>query len=332
MAKTKINKASWAGVANAFYVGAMRTTDDRCMNMETENQLWTAMSAQFHTAFTTLDDAYQRSLVSMSTQTIAEKDEERDVWGQVIEQVAKQWARMPDPAMALHGRRVYQVFRDIDFRATEALVAENEKVTNIEQRLRETELAADLTAMGLTAANTKFAQLTSEIVALMAQRNADNATRVQGEVKAARERMDEVYADFVELTNALIVTGAAPELEPLAQVLNAEYKKIDEQIAQSRKLPTVLVKSDIVGNHRYSVPEFAKWADLVASNDKAFAIDASTGLIVSAAAKAKKAGGLTLALGGVAVKPTDAVDVKKEYALVASASSGDSEVTPVRPE
>lgn len=150
MAKTKINKASWAGVANAFYVGAMRTTDDRCMNMETENQLWTAMSAQFHTAFTTLDDAYQRSLVSMSTQTIAEKDEERDVWGQVIEQVAKQWARMPDPAMALHGRRVYQVFRDIDFRATEALVAENEKVTNIEQRLRETELAADLTAMGLS--------------------------------------------------------------------------------------------------------------------------------------------------------------------------------------
>ena len=60
-------------------------------------------------------------MVSFSTQTIAEKDEERDQWGQVIEQVAKQWMRMPDPAMAIHGRRVYQVFQDIGFRASEAL-------------------------------------------------------------------------------------------------------------------------------------------------------------------------------------------------------------------
>ena len=60
--------------------------------------------------------------------------------------------------------------------------------------------------------------------------------------------MDAIYADFVELTNALIVTGAAPELEPLAAVLNADYKKVEEQMAQSKKLPTVLVTSDIVGH------------------------------------------------------------------------------------
>lgn len=58
---------------------------------------------------------------------------------------------------------------------------------------------------------------------------------------------------------------SVPELEQLAAVLNAEYKKIDEQMAQSKKLPTVLVKSDVVGNHRYSVPEYAKWADIVSS-------------------------------------------------------------------
>ena len=69
---------------------------------------------------------------------------------------------------------------------------------------------------------------------------------------------------------------SVPELEQLAAVLNAEYKKIEEQMAQSKKLPTVLVKSDVVGNHRYSVPEYAKWADIVSSNDKAFAIDPST--------------------------------------------------------
>ena len=153
---------------------------------------------------------------------------------------------------------------------------------------------------------------------------------MQGELKAAREAMDAVYADFVELTNAFIVTTGDASLEQLAQVLNAEHKKIEEQMAQSKKLPTVLVKSDIVGNHRYSVPEFAKWADIVAANEKSFAIDPSTDYIVSLAAKAKKVGGLYLALAGTAVRPTDSVDAKKEYELLAI--SGESEVTPVTPE
>ena len=140
-------------------------------------------------------------MVSFATQSIALKDEERDQWGQVIEQMAKQWARMPDPALAIHGRRVYQVFSDIGFRSSEALV-----------------------------------------------------------------------------------------------------------------------------------PELSKWADIVAANDKALAIDTSTDCIVSLGAKAKKVGGLYLSLNGVAVRPTDSVDAKKEYALVQIDGSSSGEVTPVTPE
>ena len=332
MAKTKIYKDTWARTPNAFYVSAMRTTDDRNSGVESANQQWQQATALFHTTFQTLDDAYQRSMVSFSTQTIAEKDEERDVWGQVIEQVAKQWMRMPDPAMAIHGRRVYQVFQDIGFRASEALVAENEKVTNMQQRLSvEAALGLALQTMGLTEANRRFATLTTEISTLMSQRSAEEATRVKGELKAAREAMDEVFADYVELTNALIVTGAAPELESLAAVLNAEYKKIDDQIKQSKSLPTVLVTSEVVGNHRYSVPEFATWQTIVEQNEKAFAVATDgSNRILSLTAKAAKVGGLYLTLKGVAVKPTDAVDAKKEYAL--AYVSPQPEPTPVTPE
>ena len=331
MGKTKINKPGWWNAPNAFYVSAMRTTDNRNAEVETENARWHQEAATFHTTFQALDAAYQRSVMSFSTQSIAGKDEERDVWGAVIEQVAKQWARMPDETMAIHGRRVYQVFQDIGYRASEALVAQNEKVVNIEQRFAEPQLQADLQAMGLTEANRRFSTLTQEIITLMAQRNEENSTRVQGELKAAREAMDAVYADFVELTNAFIVITGDASLEQLAQVLNAEYKKIEEQMAQSKKLPTVLVRSEVVGNHRYSVPEFAKWTDIVAANDKSFAIDPSTDYIVSLGAKAKKVGGLYLALAGTAVRPTDSVDAKKEYELVAI-SGGSSDVTPVTPE
>ena len=331
MGKTKINKDSWARTPNVYYVGAMRGTDERMAEVESENQQWVAVRQEFHTKFRAVDDAYQKSLMSFTTKTVADKDEERDVYGQVLEQVSKQWARIPDETLAIHGRRVYQVFRDIDYRASEALVAQNEKVINMEQRFAEAQLQADLTAMGLTAVNQRFATLTQEIITLMSQRQTESASRVQGELKAAREAMDEVFSRFVELTNALIVIGSAPELEDLAAYLNADYKKIEEQMAQSKKLPTVLVKSDIVGNHRYSVPEFSKWADIVAANEKSFSIDPSTDYIVSLAAKAKKVGGLYLALNGAAVKPTDSVDAKKEYELVAI-DGGSSDVTPVTPE
>ena len=96
-----------------------------------KNQQWVAIRQEFHTRFRSLDDAYQRSLASLQTKTVADKDEERDLYGQVLEQVSKQWSRLPDDALAIHGRRVYQVFRDIDYRSSEALVAQNEKVVNI---------------------------------------------------------------------------------------------------------------------------------------------------------------------------------------------------------
>ena len=330
MGKTKINSPRADRMPNAFYVATMRTTDGRNTNVETESQQWLTMSQTFHQAFQTLDDAYQRSLASLLTKSVGVKDEERDVYGQVLEQVAKQWARLPDPALAIYGQRVYNVFTDIVFRTSEALVAENEKILNIEQRFQEPELQAALTAMGLTPVNQKFNQLTHEIINLMSQRSEEEAERVKGELKAARDAMDVVYADYVELTNALIVTGAAPELESLAAVLNADYKKIEEQQKQSKSLPTVLVDSKVVGNHRYSVPEFATWQTIVEQNEKVFAIDASTNRIVSLAPKASKVGGLYLTLGGVAVKPTDAVDAKKEYTL--AYVKPQPEPTPVEPE
>lgn len=186
MGKTKIEKPRTDRMPNAFCVATMRTTDQRNAEVETENLQWIQARDEFHTAFTTLDEAYQKSLMSLTTKTVAEKDDERDVYGQVLEQVSKQWSRLPDETMAIHGRRVYQVFRDIDFRTSEALVAENEKITNIEQRFGEATLQQDLQAMSLTSVNQRFATLTQEIIQLMNERNEESAARVQGELKAAR--------------------------------------------------------------------------------------------------------------------------------------------------
>ena len=235
MGKTKIEKPRADRMPNAFFVATMRTTDGRSNEVESENQQWVAARTEFHTAFTALDDAYQRSLASMATLDIAGKDDERDVWGQVLEQVAKQWARMPDDTMALHGRRVLQVFRDIDFRTTEALVAENAKIQNMEQRFAEDTLAADLAAMGLTELNTRLKQLSAEIQSLINQRSEEQSTIVVGELKQAREALDAHYRAFITYINAVQEIQPEEQISQAAQFYNQDIKKIEEQIAQSRR-------------------------------------------------------------------------------------------------
>lgn len=58
MGKTKIEKPRTDRMPNAFCVATMRTTDGRNAEVETANQQWIAARSAFHTAFTTLDDAY----------------------------------------------------------------------------------------------------------------------------------------------------------------------------------------------------------------------------------------------------------------------------------
>ena len=104
MAKTKIYKSGWWNAPNAFFVAAMRTTDQRNAEVETANQQWIAARQAFHTAFTTLDDAYQKSLMSFSSKTIAEKDDERDIYGQVLEQVSQESPKLSQKNPPYHER------------------------------------------------------------------------------------------------------------------------------------------------------------------------------------------------------------------------------------
>ncbi len=86
----------------------------------------------------------------------------------MIQKVAEAWAaKIEDEALAVHGRRVAQVFRDYGFRTSEALVAENAKIHNMEQKLAERDLVSDLQMMGLTELNRRLLSRTEQIEQLM---------------------------------------------------------------------------------------------------------------------------------------------------------------------
>ena len=334
MIMAKINETSLVRFALAYFYAAIRAFRARMAEVETTLQRFHTLLGELNTLWTAFDEAYKRSTKSQLTEEIARLDTERDHCAAVIKEVAKLWAnhfKDVDETLAVKGRRVLQPFVDFDFSTHESMVAENSKIENIEQVLSTAQLQADLQAMGLTAINQMLATKTAQLVQLIDQRSQEMSGIEKGELRAAREALYAKYLELTEYINAVQVIQPEEALGQAAQYYNADLKKIEEQTAQGGSQPSVLVKSAVVGNHRYTVPEFSKWEDIVAANDKAFAVDAATDRIVSLSAKAKKVGGLFLALNGVAVKPSDAVDAKKEYDLV-EISGGSSDVTPVTPE
>ena len=154
----------------------------------------------------------------------------------MIQKVAEAWAaKIEDESLAVHGVRVSQVFRDYGFRTSEALVAENAKIHNMEQKLAERDLVSDLQMMGLTELNRRLLSRTEQIEQLMGKRNEEKSDVVVGELKAAREKLDGHYRAFVTYLNAVQELQPEESLSKAAQYYNADLAKIDLQYQQSRK-------------------------------------------------------------------------------------------------
>ena len=90
------------------------------------------MRLQFHQSVLRYDVAYKQSTKSFLTETIGAKDTARDKVTKVIEWVARYRMELPDEEDAVRGRRIYQPFKDFDYRRDEAMMAQNGKWTNID--------------------------------------------------------------------------------------------------------------------------------------------------------------------------------------------------------
>ncbi len=146
----------------------------------------------------------------------------------------------------------------------------------------------------------------------------------------ARQETDAAWLDFQIVQNALAITDSTPH-RFTSFILNLN-KQIDRyrELAEARRKQNrkVTVKSTVVGNHQYQPSSGWTWMKLAQKYPKLLALDpepSAPGVepvvvpqrIISAEKKAQKAGGLAVALNGVIVRPTDEVDVEKEYQLIA---------------
>ena len=234
---TKFNEKSLHSFPLAFYYSAIQAFDTRIGAVSTTLARFLEMRAEQHRLFLVFDEAYKQSLKSQSTKTIGDLDKVRDKIAFVIERVAKLWEEKLDfdDTLNIHGRRVAQAFKDFNFRAEEALVAENAKIRNIEQVFASADLTADLAAMGLTELNARMAELTTQIEQLMSQRNEEQAVVIVGKLKAAREALDAQYRAFITYLNAVQELQPEEGISQAAMFYNQDLYKVELQLAQSRK-------------------------------------------------------------------------------------------------
>ena len=341
----KVSEKSLATWPLSYFFSAMQSFCDRSMNVETATQRYLENTQQLYTLYLAFDTAYKHSSKSQLTEQIDQTDTIRDAYAYMVEKISNIWAeklKTIDNDLAVKGRRVHQPFVDFEFSTSEAMTSENAKLDNIFEVFDTPLVTQDIADLGLTEIVLRLKQKTARLKNLITQRNQDMSGIEKGEVKSTRDALYNHYVAFVKYINALQEIAPEEGISEMAQYYNADLENLERQMKQSKKNPSVLVKSVIVGNHRYTVPEFSKWSDIAAANAKDFTIDTANNRLLSALNKAKKVGGLYLALKGMTVKPTDVVDAKKEYTLLLMDGTepqpepddegGGEDVTPVTPE
>ena len=120
---TQITYPSVSKYDNALYFTLVVMADDRLAELETENARIDELRRLYHQSRLRYDVAYKQSTKSFLTETIDAKDTARDKITLVVEWVARYWMKLPDDADAVRGRRIYQPFKDFDYRRDEALMA-----------------------------------------------------------------------------------------------------------------------------------------------------------------------------------------------------------------
>lgn len=275
------------------------------------------------------DQAYVIAQGSDLTKQRLEKDRQRDALYKEIRKTVDTFATLtifPDKQeAALRMQPVMQKYAINPDGGIEAQTVATEQWLQEQMQNYQLELAAK--ALGIFESIKQLRTLNQEIQQLTADRNDERAQKATAELRQARLATDQAYREMVLMMNAqAIVTTYDSEASSLnytyCELIRSTQETIKyyRQISDDRRRANkrVAVKSDIVGNHQYATVTGWTWERLIQDGKAALAIDPDAPeRIVSTDKKALKAGGLQLALAGVAVAPADEVDSMKEYELVA---------------
>lgn len=222
---------------NAFHFETVMKTLERvgATTVPQQNAGVRPLFEDLMTKFQREDTAYKQSQKNFKSDQIKALDEERDSYAECIRRVAEAWEKLPDARWSDPAKLIVQVFKDYQFRATEARIAESAKLMNMFQVFDDEAHTAALDTLGLQPLVGALRGANTQLRELMADRSTEQAEYIVGELRAARLEVDEAYSKLIAYLNALLLISPTEELTQLEKVLNADIKLLEAQLAAGKR-------------------------------------------------------------------------------------------------
>jgi len=151
---------------------------------------------------------------------------------------------MPDEELSAAAARLWQSIKDHKIDVKMNMSEENASVGDLVQVLEGT-LSADVATLGLTKVVTKLKEANERVKTLMFERNAEEATKVAGALRAARLAMDEAYQNFVVRVNALWVVQYDDAYDTFINEQNEQIDYYKQNVLKKRKAAAAASKAKV---------------------------------------------------------------------------------------
>ena len=233
----ELNRRNIHDVANAFHFNTVERILTLVMSSglrETFRPLG-ALAEELMRRFNIEDAAYKRSQKNFASDDIKDIDKIRDKYAQFLKTVLTAFTSLPEGDVVRQAEQLVQVFKDFQWRSSEAYLAETAKLDNMLQEWDKEQQAAWLAAMGLSAYVEKLRNANAQVKQLISGRQGEQSMVVCGELRAAREAVDETLQQLLRYIDALNVTTPSDELTDLILKINEAFRYMDAQIAAGKK-------------------------------------------------------------------------------------------------
>ena len=233
----ELNRRNIHDVANAFHFSTVERVLTLVMSSglrETYRPLG-ALAEELMTRFQREDAAYKQSQKNFASDDIKALDTRRDKYAQFLKTVLTAYTTLPEGDVVRQAEQLVQVFKDFQWRSSEAYLAETAKLDNMLQEWDKTQPAAWLTAMGLQAYVEALRNTNAQVKLAISGRQGEQSMIIRGELRAARAEVDETLQQLLRYIDALNVTSPSEELTDLILKLNEAFRYMDAQIAAGKR-------------------------------------------------------------------------------------------------
>lgn len=188
-----------------------------------------AQLAAYKAAIAKEDEALKISAKSFTTDQITEADAQRDAMYMGLKQSVKGYQKMKDPSIQEAVKVLNQLFKDYGISTTMQLDKETGLLTNLIGDL-EGKDKSYVDTLGLKLFVTKLKEYNELVRTSISTRNAEEAGRQVGAMKAARATVDDAYRLLIKYVNAYALIEGEANYVAFIDIMNALIVRYKRQV------------------------------------------------------------------------------------------------------